>query len=319
MSRRHTEIQPLIWMLIGIYLVSGINSLAYEVLWARMLSLQFGVSIFGVTTTVAAFMGGLGLGSILGLRYLRAHRSPLILFGILELSLAVYALAIPWLFSWSDKLINSGLHESSITVWYSAQLFASLLLLLIPATVMGAGFPVILRCIKNTNISLGKIYGFNTLGGALGALFPLVLLPNLGWLASTQIIAVLSLLIGLFAIWLSTKLGESLPPDRSEIEVSNQKLITLLAYGGIGAAALMLEVGWTRLLGMIFLRTEYVLAIILAVFTRNRGREFGSKIFIATDLVFDFTDTVRNGRNCQLMADTYIFQMDRVKSIYVIG
>ncbi len=45
----------------------------------------------------------------------------------------------------------------------------------------------------------------------------------------------------------------------------------LLIYGGIGAAALMLEIGWTRLFGMVLLRTEYVLAIILAVFLIGIG------------------------------------------------
>ena len=45
----------------------------------------------------------------------------------------------------------------------------------------------------------------------------------------------------------------------------------LFSYGGIGAAALMLEIGWTRLFGMIMLRTEYVLAVILAVFLLGIG------------------------------------------------
>ena len=48
-------------------------------------------------------------------------------------------------------------------------------------------------------------------------------------------------------------------------------LPTWIAYGGIGAAALMLEVGWTRLFGMVLLRTEYVLAVILAVYLIGVG------------------------------------------------
>jgi spermidine synthase len=48
-------------------------------------------------------------------------------------------------------------------------------------------------------------------------------------------------------------------------------LSELALYAGIGAAALMLEVGWTRLYGMIFLRTEYVLAVILCVFLIGLG------------------------------------------------
>ena len=51
--------------------------------------------------------------------------------------------------------------------------------------------------------------------------------------------------------------------DSEHLEIPIQDL---LAYAGIGAAALMLEIGWTRLYGMLLLRTEYVLAVILAVF-----------------------------------------------------
>jgi hypothetical protein len=46
------------WVVVFFYCLSGFTSLAYEVLWSRMLSMQFGVSIFGVVLTVAAFMIG---------------------------------------------------------------------------------------------------------------------------------------------------------------------------------------------------------------------------------------------------------------------
>lgn len=39
----------------------------------------------------------------------------------------------------------------------------------------------------------------------------------------------------------------------------------------MGAGALILQVGWTRLYGMVLLRTEYVLAVILAVFLLGIG------------------------------------------------
>jgi len=44
---------------------------------------------------------------------------------------------------------------------------------------------------------------------------------------------------------------------------------SLLIYAGIGAAAIILEVGWARLFGMILLRTEY--AIILSVYLLGIG------------------------------------------------
>ena len=73
-----------------LYFLSGLSSLSYEVLWVRMLSLEFGVSIFGVVVTVAVFMLGLGIGSIYGYRLLPAITKPLRIFAILELAIAVF-------------------------------------------------------------------------------------------------------------------------------------------------------------------------------------------------------------------------------------
>ena len=81
--------------LIGLYLMSGAASLGYEILWTRMLSLQFGISIFGVVATVTAYMAGLGFGSLLGVHWSQQTQQPLRLFAILELCVAASALAIP--------------------------------------------------------------------------------------------------------------------------------------------------------------------------------------------------------------------------------
>src|ERR1700693_4934138 len=83
------------WAVAILYCLSGLTSLAFEVLWARMLSMQFGVSIFGVVLTVAAFMIGLGLGSLAGVRWARLCNKPLALFAVLEISISLYAFLLP--------------------------------------------------------------------------------------------------------------------------------------------------------------------------------------------------------------------------------
>ncbi len=53
-------------LLIGVcFVFSGATGLIYEVLWARMLGLVFGATTLAVSTVLAAFMGGLALGSAL--------------------------------------------------------------------------------------------------------------------------------------------------------------------------------------------------------------------------------------------------------------
>ena len=253
-------------VLVFLYLLSGLTSLAYEILWTRMLSLQFGVSIFGVVATVTAFMGGLGAGSLFGTRWSRTITSPLRLFALLEIAVALSALLMPQLFQYAQGSLNSIAASTTLAAWYFIQFALVVFVLMLPAFAMGAGFPLILAAVSNTRTSLGGIYGMNALGGAIGALTPLLLLPLLGWLAAIQSVAVVGLLVGGSALWLSMKT----PPVRSASSMDDELIFPpmrwLLAYAGIGAAALILEIGWTRLFGMVLLRTEYVLAIILAVF-----------------------------------------------------
>lgn len=257
-----------LWLVIFLYCLSGFTSLAYEVLWSRMLSMQFGVSIFGVVLTVAAFMIGLGLGSLAGIGWARRYKKPLALFALLEIAIALYALSLPNLLhaagAWAEGISS----HMTLLQWYLLQAAETLCLLVIPAFAMGLGFALIIKVADPARLSLAKLYGLNTAGGVAGALFPLWSLPVLGWINSVSVVAALGLAIGMTALILSR-----FTPSRaaSAKQSGNEKtlrppLAALLVYAGIGAGSIMLEVGWVRLYGMIMLRTEYVLGVILAVF-----------------------------------------------------
>ncbi|MFV2057123.1 MAG: fused MFS/spermidine synthase [Thiohalomonadales bacterium] len=285
------------YVVVTLYFFSGITALSYEVLWARMLSLQFGVSIFGVIVTVAAFMLGLGIGS-LSMARMRTSMA-LLWFAGLEASVAVFALFLPAIMTLVDGIIAQFGADISLTMWYFYQVSGVLLLLFFPACALGATFPLVLRALRKTSIRPATLYGINTFGGAVGALLPLLLLPLLGWTRSVLWVATLGFVIAIFALILffrtrakngthNAKLSEE-----SELETklkinlqgvqslqnkpglfSSIEIRSYWAYAGIGLAALTLEISWTRLFGMILLRTEYVMAIILAVFLV--GIAFGS-------------------------------------------
>jgi len=251
-------------MLIFIYALSGMAALAYEVLWTRMLSLLFGVSIFGVVVTVSAFMAGLGCGSLLGVKLRCPARTALRWFALIEGCIALYALALPALMHGVDNLLDDYM-VSGLAGWFSMQGIASFTLLYIPAFGMGAGFPLILKVAVERS-SLGAVYGMNTMGGILGALLPLILLPAFGWSESVRIVAVISMIVCAGAWLLSGYSGMDETHEHRGKTSRRPPMLTLFAYAGIGAASLTLEVAWTRLYGMLMLRTEYVLAVILAIF-----------------------------------------------------
>ncbi|NOX92658.1 MAG: spermine synthase [Gammaproteobacteria bacterium] len=260
-------------ILVCLYLISGAASLSYEILWTRMLSLQFGVSIFGVVVTVTAYMAGLGAGSFLGVYWSRLTSRPLRLFAFIELFVAVTALSLPALFQVVDTQFAIIAGNISYSGWIALQVFIVTLVLMIPAMAMGAGFPLILSAVQGAKVSLGSIYGINALGGAFGALLPLWLLPALGWLSSLRTVALVSFVVAGILFLLSWRFESG---QKKQITSQSVRPPTkwLLVYAGIGGGALLLQIGWARLFGMVMLRTEYVLAIILAVFLLGIG--FGS-------------------------------------------
>ena len=257
------------YWLTALYFVSGVASLAYEVLWARMLSVQFGISIFGVLVTVCAFMAGLGAGSLIGTRMSARALNPLRYFAMLELGVGIFALLMPFIAHTMSSELSALAQGVNVTTWFGLQLFAAFVLLLLPALALGVGFPLLLAAARDSGASLGRIYGFNAFGGVVGALLPLGLLPALGWLTTAQCFAVAGIVIAVIAFLLAARQAVATSPPRTMI-VTLPPRATLL-YAGVGAAALMLQVGWTRMFGMIMLRTEYVLAVIIAVFLLGIG------------------------------------------------
>ncbi len=258
-------------ILATLYLASGATGLCYEVLWSRMLTAQFGVSILGVAVTVIAFLLGLGLGSIFAARRPRATATAsLRTFALLEGGVALYALALPAINAALGPQLEALAPQLGTGQWHLLQALLALLLLALPATAMGASFPIVLGAFAWTGQLLGRMYGLNCLGAAGGALLSLALLAALGWSAAVQAVAAAGLAIALAAALLArSTLRNSAPAQAAQMGEALVRLPrrgTLLAYAAVGACALMLEIAWTRLYGMVMLRTEYVLALILAVY-----------------------------------------------------
>ncbi|MEO6422640.1 MAG: fused MFS/spermidine synthase [Candidatus Nitrotoga sp.] len=258
------------WPLAALYGLFGLTSVAYEVLLARILSLQFGVSIFAVVLTVAVFMGGLGAGSLFAVRRASRIKRPLLLLAALEGGIAVYALLLPLILKMTSMGMEYAAAQLSLFQWYGLIASVAFCLLLFPAFIMGAGFPLILASLGNWTDKLGKIYGLNTLGAACGALVPLWLLPAFGWVWAIRIVAVIGCLGAVALLLLSVRYKTSQVIKKS-VRASRPHLAFLFVYAGIGAASLILQIAWTRLFGMVMLRTEYVLSVILASFLLGIG------------------------------------------------
>src|ERR1041385_5289496 len=158
------------------FILSGAAGLIYEVLWARMLGLVFGATTLAVSTVLAAFMGGLALGSALAGKISARIQKPLSTYGWMELGVAVYALLVPLVFRLVDHvyaLIWQQLHPGyfAFSLW---RFVLSGLVLLIPTTLMGATLPVLAVAVVRSSArdanSVTRLYACNLVGAILGTL-----------------------------------------------------------------------------------------------------------------------------------------------------
>src|SRR6188508_231628 len=99
LARKLPPGQTTFWLLVC-FVCSGMSGLIYEVAWVRSLELIFGATTFAIATVLAAFMGGLALGSYsmgrVAHRFARFH--PLAVYGAIECLIAISALLIPTTF-----------------------------------------------------------------------------------------------------------------------------------------------------------------------------------------------------------------------------
>ena len=262
-------------LLVGVcFVVSGATGLIYEVLWARMLGLVFGATTLAVSTVLAAFMGGLALGSALAGKLAQKIRKPLSTYGLMEIGIAVYALLVPFLFRWIDHLyalIWQQLHPGyfAFSLW---RFLLSGLVLLVPTTLMGATLPVLAAAFvrSSDSNSVTKLYACNLAGAILGTLAAgFVLLPALGVRMTIAVAAVLNVLVGVTAIVLQRAQTQAraeppVNPEKSLVNpVTSFWYFAALASGFVTISA---QVTWTRTLTMIIGSSTYAFSIVVALF-----------------------------------------------------
>jgi len=256
------------------FVVSGATGLIYEVLWARMLGLVFGATTLAVSTVLAAFMGGLALGSALAGKFARRIQRPLSTYGWMEIGVAAYALLVPFLFRLVDHvyaLIWQQLHPGNFafSVW---RFTLSGLVLLVPTTLMGATLPVLAVALVRSSTrdanSVTRLYACNLVGAIFGTLVAgFVLLPLLGVRTTIAVAAVLNVLVGVVAISLqrSTVIEET-PELEPSISPATSSRFWLFAALASGFVTISTQVSWTRILTMIIGSSTYAFSIVVALF-----------------------------------------------------
>ncbi|HEX8136738.1 MAG TPA: fused MFS/spermidine synthase [Pyrinomonadaceae bacterium] len=277
-----------LWLIALCFVLSGATGLIYEVLWARMLGLVFGATTFAISTVLAAFMGGLALGSAWAGRLAARIKRPLRAYALIETGIALYALAVPPLFSlvnyfyalvWGE--FRPGFYAFSL--W---RFLLSCAVLLVPTTLMGATLPVLsaalLRSPAHTSSSVARLYTCNLVGAIFGTIAAgFLLLPALGVSRTIYAAAAVNIVVSLAAFLIDARYGavadgptQERPQDeeseavgeRARSEAARATKFWLVCAGISGFVTISAQVAWTRVLTMVIGSSTYAFSIVVALF-----------------------------------------------------
>jgi spermidine synthase len=283
-------------LLLGLFFLSGVSGLLYEVAWTRMLHLLFGDTVLAVSTVLASFMAGLALGSFGSGRYVDRRPRVLALYAGLEAGIGLSAIlfllvfgALTPVYIWLHQYLSS-----SIWLFIMVRFLLAFCLLCVPTALMGATLPVLSRYLVRNNATLGwsvgALYALNTAGAMLGCFMAgYVLLGSLGVFETVWIGAALNLAIAL-AVGVGQRWIEEAPPalepppsrtgdapQAAEVHDGKTARRVLWCFALAGCAALSYEVIWTRALTFFIGNSTYAFSAMLTTFLC--GLALGSFLF----------------------------------------
>jgi len=255
------------------FFLSGAAGLIFEVVWFYRAGLVFGNSVWDASIVLSSFMAGLAIGTALAGRYGPRLPRPVRAYAHLEAIVATSGMLLTYLLVVVTPLVGGG---------DLRRLVIAFVLLVLPATAMGATLPLLVGALTLTDglfaRVLGRMYAWNTFGAVAGAVTAEVLLiDRLGVTGAAWIAAALDALAAIIALAFSERVTwragrtSPLPPPLRPRTVAGRALrgasalLLLLSALASGLALLALEVIWFRFLSMYVLTTTLAMTLMLAV------------------------------------------------------
>lgn len=259
-----------------LFFLSGISGLIYESIWSRYIKQFVGSAATAQILVLSLFMGGMSLGALLSGRFVARTKSPVVVYGIIEGLIGVYALAFPHLQEFAARFAYDTLFPAlggGGAVEFAKWSLAGLLILP-PCVMLGTTFPlmsvgILRRDLGRSGEILSMLYFTNSLGASFGAVFSgFVLVANVGLPGALMVAAALNILIMIIAIRDRAPTQAIERRDMgAENNASDRKVWLYLAVAmGTGLSSFMYEIGWIRLLSTILGAATHSFEIMLSVF-----------------------------------------------------
>jgi spermidine synthase len=274
------------WLLL--FAGSGCAALIYEIVWFQLLQLVIGSSAVSLGLLLAAYMGGLCLGSAALGRLVSTRHHPMRVYAFLELGIAAFGIIALFGVPVVARIYAVGAGQSGLLGLILSGAVAAACLLP-PTFLMGASLPAIARWVETTPrgiSSLGFLYSANVAGAVTGCVlagFYLLRVHDMAF--ATYVAAAINVAVALLALVVARSAGRWTDPGSEErgapVKRAPAVMFVYAAIAFSGLTALGAEVVWTRLLSLLLGATVYTFSIILAVFLTGLWAGSGAGSYLA--------------------------------------
>lgn len=175
-------------IIILFFSISGLISIAYEILWSRILTPTLGTFVYAFASVLALYLVGIAIGSYAYPNFAKFAKSKYLAFAICELGIGAFAILSVLL---THKFVVDNVFRVATFV--------------LPSTIfMGLTFPVIISLIDPTKTA-GRVVGISYFGNTIGSIIggfiaSFLLIPTFGSSPSVIILSLLNFTVAFIFI-----------------------------------------------------------------------------------------------------------------------
>lgn len=200
----------------ALYFVAGFVALGLEVVWLRYLGIINSNSSVTFSLTLAFYLAGMGVGSLLVYPLLRRRLPPESVFSVANAGVALASLLTFPVIYLAPQLNHAGIDVPSaagsltLSQLYQTEAWIVFLLLFAPTIWMGLVYPAVCDCLEGNSKGrqqwIGQSYFIGTLGSVFGIIaISLFVIPVLGLHGTFALLVTMSCALCLIPVWRPTR------------------------------------------------------------------------------------------------------------------
>lgn len=264
-----------LFLLYGVFALSGFSGLIYESIWSHYLKLFLGHAAYAQALVLVTFMGGMALGAWLISKFIHKIPNLFIAYALVEVVIGCFGLAFHSVFQHMVDFSYDTVfvYLDSEPLIYGYQWLVASLLILPQSLLLGMTFPLMSNGLvklfpKSSGRHIATLYFCNSIGAAIGVLISgFYLIGKVGLPGALTTASLCNILLAIVVYGIVKRLHTTVVPSQQKtIATKHWPRLFLAAAFVTGAASFIYEIAWIRMLSMVLGSSTHAFELMISAF-----------------------------------------------------